>query len=105
MFTAFGLAKTKQRHRPLASRSVVRPGLEQLEDRCVLSGAFLETNLVSNLAGGAKTTDPNLVKPWGILASSSRPFWIADNGAGLSTLYNGAGTPQSLVVTIPPPGG
>ncbi len=105
MFTTFGHVGTKQRQRSLASRAVVRPGLEQLEDRCVLSGAFLETNLVSNLAGVANTTDPNLVNPWGIVASSSSPFWIADNGAGLATLYTGAGVPQSLVVTIPPPGG
>jgi uncharacterized protein (TIGR03118 family) len=29
---------------------------------------------------------------------------VSDNGAGLSTLYNSAGTPQSLVVSIPAPG-
>ena len=28
---------------------------------------------------------------------------MSDNGTGLTTLYNGAGTPQSLVVTIAPP--
>jgi uncharacterized protein (TIGR03118 family) len=33
--------------------------------------------------------------------SSGSPWWISDNGTGLSTLYNGAGTPQALVVTIP----
>jgi uncharacterized protein (TIGR03118 family) len=70
-----------------------------------LSGAYLQTNLVSDLPGVANTTDPNLVNPWGIVASSGSPFWINDNGAGLSTLYNGSGTPQSLVVTIPPPAG
>jgi uncharacterized protein (TIGR03118 family) len=88
-----------------SSRRRTRPGLERLEDRCVLSGAYLQTNLVSDLPGVAINTDANLVNPWGIVASTTSPFWIADNGAGVSTLYNGSGTPQSLVVTIPPPSG
>ncbi|HTQ29594.1 MAG TPA: TIGR03118 family protein [Opitutaceae bacterium] len=66
---------------------------------------FQQTNLVSDLPGVAAHTDPNLVNPWGISFSSTSPFWIADNGAGVSTLYNSTGTPQSLVVTIPKPGG
>ncbi|HEY3861766.1 MAG TPA: TIGR03118 family protein [Verrucomicrobiae bacterium] len=67
--------------------------------------AFLQHNLVSDIAGLADHTDTNLVNPWGISFSSSSPFWIADNGSGLSTLYNGAGVPNALVVTIPPPAG
>jgi len=49
----------------------------------------------------AQFFDPNLVNPWGIAESGTSPFWIADNGAGVSTLYNTAGTPQSLIVSIP----
>jgi uncharacterized protein (TIGR03118 family) len=93
------------RTRPISPRRRVRPSLECLEDRRLLAGAYLQTNLVSNLPGVALTTDANLQNPWGIVASSSSPFWIADNGTGLSTLYNGLGTTQSLVVTVPPPGG
>src|SRR5258707_8795575 len=33
---------------------------------------------------------------------SSSPWWISDKATGLSTLYNGAGAKQSLIVTIPP---
>src|SRR5207302_10151480 len=70
---------------------------------------FVQTNLVSDIAGVARFTDSNLVNPWGIVASPTGPFWIADNGAGVSTVYNGAGKafpPNSpLVVTIPPPAG
>jgi uncharacterized protein (TIGR03118 family) len=66
---------------------------------------FTQTNLVSNIPGMAAVTDPNLVNPWGIASSASSPFWISDNGSGKSTLYNSAGTPQSLVVTIPGVGG
>jgi uncharacterized protein (TIGR03118 family) len=68
-------------------------------------GFYQQTNLVSDVPGVAKVTDPHLVNSWGIVHSPTSPFWIADNGTGFSTLYNGAGTPISLVVTIPPPGG
>jgi uncharacterized protein (TIGR03118 family) len=79
--------------------------VEGLESRCVLSG-YLQTNLVSDLPNIAATMDTNLVNPWGIVASSTSPLWVADNGAGVSTLYNGSGTPfpvgSPLVVTIQP---
>jgi uncharacterized protein (TIGR03118 family) len=66
----------------------------------VAQAAFLENKLVSDLPG-ADNLDPNLVNPWGISSSPTSPFWVSDNGTGLSTLYNGQGVPQSLVVTIP----
>jgi uncharacterized protein (TIGR03118 family) len=72
----------------------------------ITAGAhFLQHNLVSDLAGYADHTDTNLVNPWGISFSSTSPFWLSDNHSGLSTLYNSSGTPQALVVTIPPPAG
>jgi uncharacterized protein (TIGR03118 family) len=57
--------------------------------------------LVSNQAGVARNQDPNLVNAWGLAYGPTGPFWISDNGTGLSTLYNGMGVTQSLVVTIP----
>jgi len=70
-----------------------------------LSGSALAqyklTNLVSNTSGKASHTDANLINAWGIARGASGPFWISDNGTGLSTLYDGSGTPQSLIVTIP----
>src|SRR5579884_3813950 len=68
-------------------------------------GVYQRTNLVSNLPGKAPITDSNLVNPWGISYSPMGPFWISDNGTGLSTLYDGKGNIQPLVVTIPPPMG
>ena len=62
---------------------------------------YTQTNLVSDLPGVATHVDVNLINPWGIASSASSPIWVAANGTGLSTLYNGAGTPQALVVTIP----
>ena len=85
---------------------------------CILASAILvsvsatvraqhynQTNLVSDVPGLAPVTDPNLVNPWGLAASSTSPWWVADNGKGVSTLYNGAGVKQALTVTIPPPVG
>jgi hypothetical protein len=40
-----------------------------------------------------------------IIRSSGSPWWVSDNGTGLSTLYDASGVPQSLVVTIPVPSG
>jgi uncharacterized protein (TIGR03118 family) len=62
-----------------------------------------QTNLVSNGAVPAVTIDPNLVNPWGLARSGTSPFWVSDNGTGVSTLYNGAGAKVPLTVTVPPP--
>src|ERR1700688_2591528 len=70
---------------------------------------YLQTNLVSDIPGLAQSTDPNLKNPWGVSFSATSPFWVSDQGAGVSTLYNGAGAITPLVVTIPkgatPPSG
>jgi len=62
---------------------------------------YTQTNLTSNVPGEGNFTDPNLVNAWGIAALPGGPFWVSDNGSGLSTVYNNQGDPQSLVVTIP----
>jgi uncharacterized protein (TIGR03118 family) len=62
-------------------------------------------NLVSDQPGVADHQDPNLVNAWGIAASSTSPWWVANNGTDTSTLYNGDGVPQPqptpLVVSVP----
>jgi uncharacterized protein (TIGR03118 family) len=65
------------------------------------SGTVLQTNLVSDLPGAAATLDPNLVNAWGISSSGTSPFWISDNGAGVSTLYQVPGAGNTLVSTVP----
>jgi uncharacterized protein (TIGR03118 family) len=62
---------------------------------------FLETDLVSDVPGLALFTDPDLVNPWGIAASPTGPFWVADNGTGKSTLYDTSGTKQGPGITFP----
>src|SRR3954453_17955436 len=64
-------------------------------------GGYQVHDLVSNVAGVADHVDPNLVNPWGLAAGPTSPWWGADNGADLSTLYNAAGLPLSLVVGVP----
>jgi uncharacterized protein (TIGR03118 family) len=64
------------------------------------------TNLQSDIPGLAAHVDPNLVNPWGMAANSTGSvIWVSDNGTGVSTLYDQAGTPAPspvpLVVTIP----
>lgn len=59
------------------------------------------TYLTSDLPAVGAFQDTNLVNAWGMSISPTGPWWISDNGTGLSTLYSGTGQPQSLVVTIP----
>ncbi len=74
----------------------------------VMAQHYQRTDLTadnSQTSSTAPNIDPNLVNAWGMSRGSGSPWWISDNGTGLSTLYNGAGVPQSLVVTIPQPNG
>jgi uncharacterized protein (TIGR03118 family) len=71
-----------------------------------------QTNLVTDnqAVNSAALTDPNLQNSWGVSFSGTSPFWVSDNNAGVSTLYNvnpttNAVTKVALTVTIPPGGG
>jgi uncharacterized protein (TIGR03118 family) len=76
---------------------------------------YKQTNLVSNIAGMAPVTDPNLKNPWGLTRSSTTPtrpgspWWVGNNNSGTSTLYTGAGAIIPIngtgTVTVPPPKG
>lgn len=73
---------------------------------------FVQTNLVSDgsaEAGPALHTDPNLINPWGVSHPPGGPFWVSDNGTGVTTIYNGDGTAVpvagNLAITIAPPAG
>ena len=50
-------------------------------------GEYQQTNLVADLPGVALLQDTNLVNAWGMSFSAASPFWISDNGSGLTTLY------------------
>src|SRR5207248_2565037 len=49
--------------------------------------------------------DAHLVNPWGVAFNPNGFVWVADNGTGFSTLYDGLGNPapqaNPLIVAIP----
>jgi len=68
-----------------------------------MAQAYQQINFVSDIPGLAPTPDTHLVNPWGLIASSTSPWWVSDNNGGVSTLYNGnSGAIVPLVVNIPP---
>ena len=63
---------------------------------------YEQHNLVSDGAVPADLVDAALVNAWGLVASGTSPWWVADNGADLSTLYNGnTGAKVALTVSVP----
>jgi uncharacterized protein (TIGR03118 family) len=69
---------------------------------------YRQTNLMSDIPGVARSTDPNLVNPWGLAALPNGPLWVADNGSNVATLYVGAqkgGPLMTLPLVVPIPGG
>ena len=64
---------------------------------------YTVAKLVSDTAAGAGAhVDPNLVNAWGVAFNPQAFVWVTDKGANKSTLYDGAGVPQTLVGAIPP---
>src|SRR6266542_6568209 len=62
---------------------------------------YTVTPLVSDQPGVAPVVDPDLVNAWGLAASSTSPWWVADNETSVSTLYNGTtGQKVPLPVTV-----
>jgi uncharacterized protein (TIGR03118 family) len=60
------------------------------------SGRYTVTDLVSNIPGVAPTTDANLQNAWGLARSATSPWWVSDNGANVTTIYNSAGALLSI---------
>jgi uncharacterized protein (TIGR03118 family) len=58
-------------------------------------------NLVSDGGVPADHKDTNLKNGWGVAFNPTAVVWVADNHSGKSTLYDGNGVAQGLVVTIP----
>jgi uncharacterized protein (TIGR03118 family) len=59
---------------------------------------FVQTNLISNRTDqGAQIVDANLLNPWGLAFGPTTPLWVADNNAGVATVYGV--TPGGLKVT------
>jgi uncharacterized protein (TIGR03118 family) len=86
----------------MSLRFTVSAVLAMIMEAACFGQQYTQTNLVSNTSGIAPVTDPQLINAWGLSRASSSPWWVSDEATGFSTLYDGAGVKQSLVVTIPP---
>jgi uncharacterized protein (TIGR03118 family) len=65
---------------------------------------YVLAKLASDTTSGAYVAtyrDPNLVNAWGLAFNPTGFAWVDNAGSSTSTLYDGNGVPQSLVVTIP----
>lgn len=66
-----------------------------------MASKFAATALVADTAGAAAHVDANLVNAWGVAFNPTGFVWVVNNGSNTSTLYDGNGVPQTLVVGIP----
>jgi uncharacterized protein (TIGR03118 family) len=55
---------------------------------------YERVDLVSDIPGRAKVTDPHLINPWGLAFGPDSFFWIANAGSGTLTVYDAEGTPS-----------
>ena len=58
-------------------------------NRHAVPTTFTQTNLISDGSVQARTTDPNLINPWGVSYGSvgtGGEFWISDAGTGVTTI-------------------
>jgi uncharacterized protein (TIGR03118 family) len=62
--------------------------------------AFVVRGLVSDGSLAGTTVDANLVNAWGLAASQTGPWWIANENTETSTLYDGTGRKLARVVTV-----
>jgi uncharacterized protein (TIGR03118 family) len=89
--------------------SIQHEGHRHIDHKVEQETSFAQTNLVSDGFVPAATTDPNLINPWGLTHSATSPFWVSDNGAGVTTIYTGAGAKVNVggfpAITIATPPG
>jgi uncharacterized protein (TIGR03118 family) len=65
------------------------------------ANSYTVTNLVSDVPGLATHVDPDLVNAWGLTSLPTSPWWVADNGTNVSTLYRADGSKVPLTVQVP----
>ncbi len=69
---------------------------------------YTRTDLVTNSGVGGTVQDVHLINAWGLVSTTTSPFWVNDNATGFSTLYSIVNTnvgitstTAGLVVTVP----
>jgi uncharacterized protein (TIGR03118 family) len=63
--------------------------------------SYRQANLVSDIPGVARRTDPHLINPWGMSFGPTTPLWVSDADADVTTLYQGATHPGEPLAVIP----
>jgi len=67
--------------------------------------SFKVDNLIGSKGSGGKKKDSHMINPWGttFIAAATTPFWINDEGTGVSELIDGKGKIMKALpfVTIP----
>ena len=71
------------------------------DDVNAVPNSYSATRLVTDGFTSAPHIDANLQNPWGIAFNPLGDVWVSDNGSSKSTLYDGEGNPNSLIVNIP----
>jgi len=81
---------------------VTQPGLGFLARLAAAArNTYAVVPLVSDGSVPAPHVDPALVNPWGLAHAPAGPWWVVDNGTDLTTLYDGDGVANPLVVSLP----
>src|SRR5213593_5050474 len=95
--------RTSRFYRALTAAALIALVAAVLATRTSAAGvnAYVQHNLVSDGFLTADHVDPNLVNAWGLTAQPTSPWWVADNGTDVSTIYTADGTPRPLVVSVP----
>jgi uncharacterized protein (TIGR03118 family) len=62
--------------------------------------SYTVTKLVADQTGKAASVDPSLVNAWGLASLPGSPWWVADNGTDVSTLYRADGSKVPLTVSV-----
>src|SRR5438093_3492232 len=95
--------RTRRFQLGLTAAAVVAVCAAVLATRISAAGvnAYVQHNLVSDGFLPADHVDANLVNAWGLTALPTSPWWVADNGTDVSTIYTADGTARPLVVSVP----
>jgi uncharacterized protein (TIGR03118 family) len=98
---------TMTRFEGILPAALVGLGLSLLTANTASSAPYVQTDLVSDLSAvGATITDPSLVNPWGISHTATSPFWISNQGTGLTNLWSVTGqTNVTKMTAVNPPTG
>ena len=95
------VSSSSQFCRRVISRAALSVFVAAMLGSAALAQSYTATILVSDIEHAGTFADRNLVNAWGLAASARSPWWVGDNGTGVSTLYDKDGVANPLVVTIP----